>query len=209
VVRAAQWGMDLLRRWAATAAIGRAAVILAATLLVASAVILNAAEHTSPGHRTRTVAGPSSAPAVTTDATGCPVTVHCEIRGSAPPALRAALRRAFPHAMVQSAETTLDPAGGRVYRASILARADADDTVSLASQCIPHAAMVGTQTLNGAQSHVDLAGNSIIDLRITTTIVPGGLGCSVSVELRSATGRQASAAAARGLAHDPTTQLTA
>lgn len=191
--------------WRETPTRRRVLLLVAAALLAIAVVLLAAAANTSSRSTVRIVQ--STAPlASTVDATGCPVDVRCQVTGTATPELTEALTHRFPNAVILSGSRTVD-ARGLAYRSSVAASLGHDGVLELAAQCDPGAPQGRRYQMRNAVSHLDLAGNEVVDERTVTTVVPGPDGCTVSVQLRTTTDSAQLLAAAGRLADDAKVQL--
>jgi hypothetical protein len=115
--------------------------------------------------------------------------------------------RAFPAGQVLNVQATLDLRTNRSYRSSLVGLIEGSSTVSLTAQCVPGAPRPAARLDRSSTAHVDLAGNSVIEFRQLSVLVPGRPGCGVALLLRThGSARQFEAAALR-LARDPAAQL--
>lgn len=191
--------------WRETTTRRRVLLLVAAALLAAALVLLAAAANTFPRSRVRIVQS-TAPPAATVDATGCPVGVRCLVTGTATPELTEAVTHRVPHAVILSGSRTLD-ARGLAYRSAVVASLGHDGVLEVAAQCDPGAPPGRRYQMRNAVSHLDLAGNEVVDERTVTTVVPGRDGCTVSVQLRTRTDSAQLLAAAVRIADDATVQL--
>ena len=192
--------------WQPTPTPRRAMLLVAAVLLAAALVLAAAAANAVPRKIVRTVRAQTPA-ALTVDAVGCPVASHCRVTPSATPGLATAMADRFPTATVISSNTTTGQEDGRVYRSSIVADLGQAGVLVAAAQCDPRAAVEVFHQDRNNVTHIDLAGNEVVDLSTITTVVPGKNGCTVSVQLRSASAAPPELPLAVQLAGDPKAQL--
>ena len=192
--------------WRETSVRGRVTLLIAAALLATALVLLAAAANTTPRSAVH-VLRPTAPVAATLDATGCPMNTQCVVTATATPELTEALARRFPAAELLSRTRTVDAHAGVVYRSAVVASLGNASVLEVAAQCDPGAPQRGGYQMRNAVSHLDLAGNEVVDERTVTTMVPGKDGCTVSVQLRSTTDSSQLLAAAVQLAGDPTVQL--
>jgi hypothetical protein len=195
------------RAWDATSGRRRAALAVTVALLAASVVLFDAASEATPQRIVRIVHAATPA-AVTVDAVGCPTSARCGVQPVASPALLAALTSQFAPVKVLAQNRTVDEDSGRIYRNTVVAVSGSGNTVSVQAQCVPGAPATRDYELRTSRSHSDLAGDSVVDAEILTTVVAGRSGgCSLAVQLESAAS-DAEQRAALALAHDQTAQLT-
>lgn len=193
-------------RWTfASAAQRRWAITALALALVAAVIAVNAAR-AHPERRVRTVAAPAPPAAATVDASGCPDVTVCQVRHRAT-GLEAAFGRAFPGARVLHADATFDLRSGRGYRASLIGLIEGASTVSVTAQCVPGAPRSVPRLDRSNTASVDLAGNSVIEFRQLSVLVPGRPGCGVALLLRTRGPAVRFSDAALRLARDPAAQL--
>lgn len=121
--------------------------------------------------------------------------------------LEAAFGRAFPGAQVLHADTTVDLRSGRGYRASLIGLIEGASTVSVTAQCVPGAPGSVPRLDRSNTASVDLAGNSVIEFRQLSVLVPGRPGCGVALLLRTRGPAVRFSDAALRLARDPAAQL--
>jgi hypothetical protein len=184
----------------------RLAVAAVALALVAGVTAVNAAR-THPERRITTVTAPAPPAAATVDATGCPVHTECRVQQRAP-GLDVAFVRAFPDGQVLNVQATLDLTTDRSYRTSLIGLIEGSSTVSLTAQCVPGAPRSASRVDPTSTAHVDLAGDSVIDFRQLSVLVPGRPGCGVALLLRTRGSALRFQDAALRLARDPAVQLT-
>ncbi|HEX8094989.1 hypothetical protein [Jatrophihabitans sp.] len=191
----------------ASAAQRRLAVLAAALAVIASVIAVNAAR-THPERRIVTVTTPAPPAAVTVDATGCPVQAECRVQQRAT-GLDAAFIRAFPAGQVLNVQATLDLRTNRSYRTSLIGLIEegSSSTVSLTAQCVPGAPRPTPRLDRASTAHIDLAGNSVIEFRQLSVLVPGRPGCGVALLLRTRGSAPRFQDSALRLARDPAVQL--
>jgi hypothetical protein len=183
----------------------RLAVLAAALALIALVIAVNAAR-TRPERHITTITAPAPPAAATVDASGCPAQAECRVQQRAT-GLDDAFIRAFPAGQVLNVQATLDLRTNRSYRSSLIGLIEGSSTVSLTAQCVPGAPRPAARLDRSSTAHVDLAGNSVIEFRQLSVLVPGRPGCGVALLLRTrGSARQFEAAALR-LARDPAAQL--
>ena len=183
----------------------RFAVVAVVLALIAVVIAVNAAR-ARPERRITTITAPAPPAAATVDATGCPVEAECTVQQRAI-GLDDAFVRAFPAGQVLNVQATLDLRTLRGYRTSLIGSIDGSSTVSLTAQCVPGAPRSKPRLERSSTAHVDLAGNSVIEFRQLSVLVPGRPGCGVALLLRTrGSARQLEDAALR-LARDPAVQL--
>lgn len=175
-------------------------------LAFVSFVITVNAARTHPNRLTRTITTAAPPAAVTVDATGCPVTARCHVQQRAI-RLDDAFARAFPSGQVLDVQTTVDLDSYRSYRVSLIGLIDPGATVSLWSQCVPGAPPSKPELERSSTAFVDLAGNSVIEFRQLSVLVPGRPGCGVGLLLRTRGASSRYQAAALRLVRDPSAQL--
>ncbi|MEO7260569.1 MAG: hypothetical protein ABI047_04840 [Jatrophihabitantaceae bacterium] len=193
-------------RWVFASSAQRRLAVTAVVLALISVVIAVNAARTHPERLIRTVPGQAPAAAATIDASGCPVGAECRVRQQAP-GLGAAFSRAFPAGQVLSAQTTVDLGSDRGYRASLIGLIDGVSTVTLTAQCVPGAPRSATRLDRSNTASTDLTGNSVIEFRQLSVLVPGRPGCAVAVLLRTRGAELRFSDAALQLARDPASQL--
>ena len=194
------------RSWVfASPAQRRLAVLAAALALIASVIAVNAAR-TQPERHIVTVTTPAPPAAATVDATGCPVQAECRVQQRAT-GLDAAFVRAFPAGQVLNVQATLDLHTNRSYRTSLIGLIEGSSTVSLTAQCVPGAPRPAARLDRSSTAHIDLAGNSVIEFRQLSVLVPGRSGCGVALFLRTRGSALRFSDAALRLARDPAVQL--
>jgi hypothetical protein len=179
---------------------------LAAALALTSAVIGVNAARVHPQRRISTVTAPAPPAAVTVDATGCPVQTECRVQQRAI-GLDDAFVRAFPTGQILNVQATVDLRSLSSYRKSLIGSIDGSATVSLTTQCVPGAPRSTPRLERSSTAHVDLAGNSIIEFRQLSVLVPGGSGCGVALLLRTRGAAARFQDQALRLAHDPALRL--
>ncbi|HTZ45682.1 MAG TPA: hypothetical protein VMB79_17615 [Jatrophihabitans sp.] len=199
--------MPSLPSWSATTPAGRVLLAAGAALAVLSAGAVSAAVRTPPAvHRHQVTALAPPAPAL--DAAGCPATGGCRLRAELPAGLLAAVRRAFPAAGVQSADSTVDATTGAVYQARATLAVGTAAGLLLTAQCVPGVSTRDPESRStSADQRSDLAGNQLALYTRIVQQVPGAPGCALRLELTApglATGYLAGLAA---LAHDPAAQV--
>lgn len=198
-------------RWIASPRRVRMALIASVVAGIAAVAVGAFAVHATPDQQVRTVVDPGPPPATTIDALGCPVTVHCVVTSTVPADVDAATLHAFPRLQVVSVEQVADSTG-RAYRRSLLGNvADrsglTEGVVTVSAQCVPGGAVVAEQTVRSADTSLDLAGNTVVNTRYLSVVVPGAVGCSAHVFLVSTGASQALEPAAVALAHDAALQV--
>lgn len=193
--------------WAFASAAQRRLAVLAAALALTAVVIAVNAARTEPERRVTTVTTPVRQSAATVDATGCPVRAECRVQQRAT-GLDAAFVRAFPAGQVLNVQATLDLRTNRSYRTSLIGLVDGSSTVSLTAQCVPGAPRQAPRLDRSSTAHTDLAGNSVIEFRQLSVLVPGRPGCGVALLLRTRGPVLRFSGAALRLARDPAAQLT-
>lgn len=186
----------------------RILLILAVALLVTTAFLVRAAIRDQP-RRTVTVVHNVRTLAATVDASGCPSTARCQVLATAAPGMLAALERHFPRARILMQQETVDAGSGHPYRSSVLALSAAGSTLAVQVACDPGAPATAGYQRRNAGTHVDLAGNTVLDSETVTTVVQGSqAGCTMSVQLRSAATGARDQLAAAALAADQSAQLS-
>lgn len=171
-------------RWVfASAAQRRWAITALAVALIAGVIAVNAGR-ARPEHRVRNVSAPAPPAAASVDASGCPAFTLCRVRGQATD-LAAAFAREFPSGQVLSAQATVDLRSARVYRTSLIGLIEGASTVSVIAQCVPGAPRSIAREDRSNTASVDLAGNSVIQFRQLSVLVPGQPGCGVAMLLRT------------------------
>jgi hypothetical protein len=184
----------------------RLAGLAAALALIASVIAVNAAR-TQPERHVVTITAPAPPAAATVDATGCPVQAQCRVQQRAT-GLDAAFIRAFPNGQVLNVQATLDLRTNRSYRTSLIGLIEGSSTVSLTAQCVPGAPRSAPRLDRSSTAHLDLAGNSVIEFRQLSVLVPGRTGCGVALLLRTRGSAVRFTDAALRLARDPAVQLS-
>jgi hypothetical protein len=170
-------------------------------------ITVNAAR-AHPERRIRIITAPAPPAAATVDASGCPQLAECRVQQRAANGLDAAFIRAFPTGQVLNVQATLDLRSNRTYRTSLIGMIEGASTVSLTAQCVPGAPRPTPRLDRSSTASVDLAGNSVIEFRQLSVLVPGGLGCGVALLLRSRGAAVRFEAAGLRLARDPAVQLS-
>ena len=196
-----------LPRWVFASPVQRRLAVLATALALTAAVIAVNASRTQPERRVRTVSAPAPPVAATVDATGCPVQAKCRVQQRAT-GLDVAFVRAFPSGQVLNVQSTLDLRTNRSYRASLVGLVEGSSTVTLTSQCVPGAPRAASRLDRSSTAHLDLAGNSVIDFRELSVLVPGRPGCGVALLLRTRGAAPRFSDTALRLARDPAAQLS-
>ena len=194
-------------RWMFASAAQRRWAITALALALLAAVIAVNAARAHPERRVRTVAAPAPPAAATVDASGCPTFTTCQVRSQAPD-LTAAFARAFPGGQVLAAQTTFDARGDRSYRTSLIGLIEGASTASVSAQCVRGAPGSTPRLDRSNTASVDLSGNSVIDFRQLSMLVPGRPGCGVTLLLRTRGPDVRFEDAAMALARDPAIQLS-
>jgi hypothetical protein len=195
-----EWGL----RWSALTR----ALAIVAVLLTGCAVIFGVlAAHTVPQPITVSVRAPVPPPAATIDAVGCPQGRSCTVYGSALPALQQAFARHFPAGSVLRGEQTADKVTGRIYRATLSARAPAATTVTISTQCVPQGLAPAEEITGHVDEHADLNDNIVTTAREFTALIPGAAGCSAWLLVHSIGAAHLDMHANLALAHDPKLQL--
>jgi hypothetical protein len=193
-------------RWAFAGPIQRRLAVLAAALaLVATVITVNAAR-AHPERRITTVVVAAPPAAVTVDASGCPVQADCVVLQRAA-GLAEAFIRAFPSGQVLTVQTTIDLRSQDSYRKSLIGLIEPGSTVSVTAQCVPGAPPSAFRLDRSSTAFTDLRGNSVIEFRQLTALVPGRPGCTVALLLRTRGAAIRFEAPALRLAHDPAVQL--
>jgi hypothetical protein len=193
-------------RWAFASPAQRRLAVTAVVLALISTVIAVNAARARPERRITTITLPMPPAAVTVDATGCPVRAACRVQQRAA-GLDAAFIRAFPAGQVLNVQATLDLHSNRNYRTSLIGQIEEGSTVSLTAQCVPGAPRSAPRLDRSSTAHVDLAGNSVIDSRQLSVLVPGSPGCGVALLLGTRGAAIRFQDAALRLARDPAVQL--
>ncbi|MEO6502475.1 MAG: hypothetical protein ABIQ09_11250 [Jatrophihabitantaceae bacterium] len=193
-------------RWVFAGPAQRRLAITALALALISTVIAVNAARAHPEHRVRTVSAPAPPAVAAVDASGCPGFTVCQVRDQATE-LAAAFARAFPGGQVLAAQTTFDTRGDRSYRTSLIGLVSDASTVSVSAQCVPGAPRSTPRLDRSNTASVDLAGNSVIEFRQLSVLVPGRAGCGVAVLLRTRGPAVRFEGAALALARDPAIQL--
>ncbi len=159
------------------------ALLMLAALLAASAVLVGLiAVHSHPRQVVVPVRQATATTAVTTDATGCPVDRQCAVRSSVAPQTLTAVTTAYPTAQVRSAYQTVDATDARVYQVTMVVQFAASARGQVVGRCVPGGARRGLPAVRTTPfTHVDLAGDSVVDHQLMTVTAPGGPGCSVLV----------------------------
>jgi hypothetical protein len=183
----------------------RFAVLAVALALISVVIGINAAR-VHPQRRITTVTAPAPPAAVAVDATGCPAQAQCRVQQRAI-GLDDAFVRAFPAGQILNVQATLDLRSLRSYRKSLVGSIEGSSTVSLTSQCVPGAPRSRPRLEHSSTSFVDLAGNSVIEFRQLSVLVPGRPGCGVALLLRTRGSAARFEDAALRLARDPAVQL--
>jgi hypothetical protein len=124
------------------------------------------------------------------------------------PALRQAFARHFPAGSVLRGEQTADGVTGRVYRATLSARAPVAATVTITTQCVPRGQAPAEEITGHVDEHADLNDNIVTTARQFTALVPGTAGCSAWLTVYSIGAVHLNMQANLALAHDPNLQLT-
>jgi hypothetical protein len=194
-------------RWWASTTSTRVLSVAAAVLLLAAMGVGVLAGQTHPRRYQRTVYATAPPGPVTVDAAGCPVRVRCAVLAQADPATLAAVRRAFPGADVVSSVAVRDAGSGRLYRRVVVARSDRT-TLIVSAQCIPGASSGPRRVLRGAPGPA-VAGSLVTYSHRLQIIVPGGSGCSASVEADVSGVPPPNEAPVFALAADPAMLVTA
>lgn len=193
--------------WSATERPVRVLLGLALVLTVGAALVLVQALRLHRVHQSRTVAGPV---AVAVDAAGCPIDARCSTGATAPAAMLAAIRRAFPGITVLSTSSTADAASGRQFQVRVVARTRGGGELSLTAQRLPGAPANDPEISDSSiRSHTDLSGNLVEDARTMRVTTTGAAGCSLSLIFTTPGSDESLDPAALALAHDPQAQLTA
>jgi len=192
--------------WVFASPAQRRLAVLAAALALISAVIGVNAARVHPQRRITTITAPAPPAAVTVDATGCPVHSECQVQQRAI-GLDDAFVRAFPTGQILNVQATLDLHSLSSYRKSLIGSIDGSSTVSLTTQCVPGAPRSKPRLERSSTAFVDLAGNSVIEYRQLSVLVPGRPGCGVALLLRTRGAAPRFQDAALRLAHDPAVQL--
>jgi hypothetical protein len=193
-------------RWTfASPAQRRLAIASLALALISTVIAVNAAR-AEPERRSRTVVAPTPPAAASVDASGCPAPAECEVRSRAAE-LDAAFARAFPGGRVLDVSTTFDLRDNRGYRSTLIGLIGAASTVSVTAQCVPGAPAPAPRLDRSNTANTDLAGNSVIEFRQLSVLVPGRPGCGVAVLLRTRGPAVRFQDAALRLVRDPATQL--
>lgn len=193
--------------WVFASAAQRRLAAAAAVLALISAVIGVNAARARPERRVLTVTAPASPDAATVDATGCPVQVRCRVQQQAT-GLDAAFIRAFPRGQVLNVQATVDLRTYRNYRTSLIGSIEGSSTVSLTAQCVPGALRSTPRLDRSSTAYPDLAGNSVVQFRQLSVLVPGRAGCGVALLLRTRGPAVRYQDAALRLARDPAVQLS-
>lgn len=193
--------------WIFASPVQRTLAAIAVALALISAVIAVNAARARPERRISTVTAPAPPAAATVDASGCPVQAQCRVQQRAS-GLDSAFVRAFPAGQVLDVQATLDLRTNRNYRTSLIGLIEGSSTVSLTAQCVPGAPRPASRLDRSSTAHVDLAGNSVIEFRQLSVLVPGRPGCGVALFLRTRGSAARYQDAALRLARDPAVQLT-
>lgn len=183
--------------------IQRRLAVTAAVLAALSAVVAVNATRTRPSYRTVLAA---ATPVAAVDATGCPATARCLVVQRAT-GLDAAVTKAFPAGRILSVQSTLDLGDQRTYRSTLLGLIQGTATVRLSAQCVPGAPPSLPRLDRFNTAYVDLGGNSLINSRELSILVPGAPGCSLALLLRTPGSSSRYQGAAIRLAHSPAAQL--
>ena len=194
-------------RWVFASSAQRLLAVLAAALALIAVVIAVNAARTQPERRVRTIAAPAPPAAATVDATGCPVGARCRVQQRAT-GLDTAFIRAFPSGQVLNVQATVDLRTYRSYRTSLIGLIEGSSTVTVTAQCVPGAPRSAPRVDHSSTAHIDLAGNSVIDFRQLSVLVPGRPGCGVALVLRTRGAALRHSDATLRLAHDPAAQLS-
>lgn len=173
--------------------------------LISLVITVNAAR-AHPGRRVVTVTGVAPPAAATVDASGCPVHAECRVQQRAT-GLADAFVRAFPGGQVLEVQATFDLRSHLSYQELLIGLVDGDSTVSLTAQCVPGARASTPLLDRSSTAFVDLAGNSVIEFRQLSVLVPGQPGCGVALVLRTRGAAQRFQEIALRLARDPAIQL--
>ena len=193
-------------RWTFASTAQRRLAVVAAVLALVSVVITVNAARAHPDRRIRTITTAAPPAAVTVDASGCPVAARCLVVQRAV-GLDAAFARAFPAGQVLEVQATVDLDSYRSYRSSLIGLIDSTATVTLSTQCVPGAPLSKPRLDRSSTAFVDLAGNSVIEFRQLSVLVPGRPGCGAALLLRTRGAALRYQAAALRLVHDPAAQL--
>ena len=196
-----------LPRWVFASALQRRLAAVAAVLALTSMVIAVNAARTEPERRVITVTTPAPPAAATVDATGCPMPARCRVQQRST-GLDAAFIRAFPSGQVLNVQATLDLRTNRSYRTSLIGLIEGSSTVSLTAQCVPGAPRPTPRLDRSSTAYPDLAGNSVVQFRQLSVLVPGRPGCAVALLLRTRGPAARYQDAALRLARDPAVQLS-
>lgn len=190
--------------WPATPRAGRSLLGLAGALILVAVLVLVQALRLSPAHRVRAVVGPA---AFSVDAAGCPVGAGCLAGDSAPPAMLAAIARAYPASTVDSVSGVYDRRTGKPFRVVVTVQLGAQATLLLTAQRLPGGPANDPDSSDGwFRSHTDLSGNLVVDSRTIRLITGGQPGCSLSLTV-TAPGPGGYDDALIRLAHDRDAQL--
>lgn len=192
--------------WSATSWFGRAFLVAACLLLAGAVLVFLQARRLTPSYRVRAVRGPQ---AVSVDAAGCPVGATCRPVAGAPPAMLAAIRRAFPTSKLASSTGVFDAATGKAFRVQVVAELPGAGVLTLTAQRLPGLAASDPPDFDRSdRSHVDLSGNVVIESQTVRSVVPGAPGCSLVVTVHYPGGGSPFDADEFRLANDPKAQLT-
>jgi len=183
----------------------RLAVLAAAVALLATVITVNAAR-AHPDRRVTTVVVAAPPATVTVDASGCPVDAQCRVQQRAT-GLAEAFVRAFPAGEVLTVQATQDLRSNRNYRTALVGLIEDGSTVSLAAQCVPGAPAATARLDRSSTAFTNLEGDSVVEFRQLSTLVPGRPGCGVALLLRTRGAAVRFEEPALRLAHDPTVQL--
>jgi hypothetical protein len=192
--------------WTATSRPGRLLLALAATLALVAVLLFAQGLRREPGLRLLVLAGPAAA---AVDPAGCPIGARCRAGAIAPPAMLAAITRAFPNSRLIAVSGVSEAATGRPFRVVVSVQLDPSATMTLTAQRLPGSPANDPDSAdNSVHSHDDLSGNQVVDDTVMRLIVGGRPGCSVSIEMSSPGQDSPFGDATLRLSRDPDVELT-
>jgi hypothetical protein len=192
--------------WTATSRPGRALLALTAVLTLLAVLLVAQGLRRQPQHRLLLVAAPA---APTVDPAGCPIGARCRAGATAPPAMLAALQRAFPDSRPRVLTGVSDASTGRPFRVVVDLQLSHATDLTLIAQRLPGEPANDPDRIEYlTYAHDDLGGNQIVDHTTQRLVVGGRPGCSISIELNSPGQDDRFTATVAVMAHDPALQLT-
>ncbi len=191
----------------ATSKAGRGLLVVAAVLTLAAAVAFSSGLRTRPERRVQVRTRPADV-VVAQDAVGCPVTTDCRLTTGIPDTMIEAVRRQFPHAVVQWHSATSNRADGPQRLIALFGLGPSSDTLFVNAECQPGSSnLADRRESSSAEQRSDLAGNQISLLSIREIVVSGAPGCTTDLIINAVGDGARYESGLRSLSADPAVQV--